>query len=65
MRKKSPEYLRRAKQRFLEGLWYRTPIEAVEAGKRTLEQWADILSEERELERRTARIAEVAVHYLE
>jgi hypothetical protein len=51
-RKRLPEYLRRAKKRFLEGLWYSAPVDAVLAGKRTLEQWTDIVSEERELEMR-------------
>ena len=42
--------MKRATQRFLEGTKYRSPVEAVEAGIRTLGQWADILAEERELE---------------
>jgi hypothetical protein len=50
-RERVPEYVRRARKRFLNGLWHRAPIDAVLAGKRTLEQWTDVLSEERELER--------------
>jgi hypothetical protein len=49
-RKRLPHYLKRAKKRFLEGLWYSAPVDAVLAGKRTLEQWADLVAEERELE---------------
>jgi hypothetical protein len=43
-------YFKRASRRFLQGTRHRTPAEAVEAGSRTLEQWVNILSEERELE---------------
>ncbi len=43
-------YLKRASRRFLEGTRYKTPVEAVEAGARTLAEWADTLSEEREIE---------------
>jgi hypothetical protein len=53
-RERIPDYVRRAKRRFLQGLWHRTPIDAVLAGKRTLEQWTDLLNEERELARGVA-----------
>lgn len=43
-------YLRRSTSRFLGFTRYRSPFEAVLYGVRTLEQWADILNEERELE---------------
>jgi hypothetical protein len=43
-------YFKRASRRFLTGTRHRTPAEAVEAGTRTLEQWVNLLSEERELE---------------
>jgi hypothetical protein len=43
-------YFKRASRRFLHGTRHRTPAEAVEAGTRTLEQWVNVLSEERELE---------------
>jgi hypothetical protein len=43
-------YLKRASRRFLEGTRYKTPVEAVEAGARTLAEWADTLGEEREIE---------------
>ncbi|NJK46342.1 MAG: hypothetical protein HC933_20730 [Pleurocapsa sp. SU_196_0] len=48
-------YIRRARQRFLEGTWHRTPADAVRAGFRSLEDWADILNEERGRERTLAR----------
>jgi hypothetical protein len=47
---KRQSYLRRATRRFLEGTRYRVPVEAVAAGIRTLEAWASILDEEREIE---------------
>jgi hypothetical protein len=43
-------YLRRSAQRFLGATRYRSPFEAVLYGVRTLEQWTNILNEERELE---------------
>jgi DNA invertase Pin-like site-specific DNA recombinase len=48
-------YLTRAKKRFLEGTSYRVPVEAVTRGRRTLDQWASILEEERELEENRIR----------
>ncbi len=50
MRKQKTNYLRRSTKRFLGFTRYRSPFEAVLCGVRTLEQWADILNEERELE---------------
>jgi hypothetical protein len=44
------KYLRRSVQRFLGFTRYRSPFEAVLYGVRTLEQWTNILNEERELE---------------
>ena len=44
------QYLRRSKKRFLEGTRASSPFEAVMQGVRTLEQWADVLNFERELE---------------
>ena len=44
------KYTKRASHRFLAGTRFRAPIEAVEAGVKTLEEWADILTEEREAE---------------
>jgi hypothetical protein len=48
-------YMKRATQRFLEGTKFRSPVDAVEAGIRTMGEWADILAEERELESQTHR----------
>ena len=47
---KRTSYLKRARRRFLEGTRCKSPLEAVEAGLRTLCQWADVLAEEREAE---------------
>jgi hypothetical protein len=52
-RKRMPGYLKRAKKRFLQGLWYPSPVEAVLAGKRTLEEWVDMVAFEHDLERQT------------
>ncbi len=49
-------YLRRSTRRFLGFTRYRSPFEAVLSGVRTLEQWADILNEERELEQQLQSI---------
>ena len=41
-------YMKRAARKFLEGTRFRTPVEAVEAGVRTLTHWVDTLNLERE-----------------
>jgi hypothetical protein len=46
------DYFKRASKRFLEGTRCTCPCDAVESGRRTLEQWAAILSEERDIELR-------------
>ena len=43
-------YLKRATKKFLHGTKFRAPVEAVEAGFRSLGDWADILTNERELD---------------
>jgi hypothetical protein len=43
-------YMKRAALRFLDGTKYKIPVEAVEAGLRTLGDWTDFLAEEREVE---------------
>ena len=55
MRKQS--YMKRASRKFLEGTRFRHPIEAVEKGVRTLEEWVDCLNAERELDRQMASVA--------
>ncbi len=44
-------YMKRAAKRFLAGTSFRIPVEVVEAGVKTLTEWVDILSEEREFDR--------------
>ncbi len=53
MRKSS--YLTRAARRFLERTSCVSPIHAVEQGKRTIEEWIDILNEEFDREKDRAR----------
>jgi hypothetical protein len=53
MRKSS--YLTRATRRFLERTNCVSPIHAVEQGKRSIEEWVDILQEEFEREKDRAR----------
>ncbi len=40
----------RAKKRFLQGLWYLSPVDAVLAGKRTLQEWVEAVALERDFE---------------
>lgn len=58
MRKSS--YMKRAAKKFLEGTRLRHPIEAVEKGVRTLEEWVDCLNDEREIDREAALSARAA-----
>jgi hypothetical protein len=44
-------YMKRAAKRFLEGTSCRHPVEAVECGMKTLEEWVEVLSQEREFDR--------------
>jgi hypothetical protein len=39
-----PDYMKLAKQDFLEGTTFRTPVEAVESGARKIEDWCDLVS---------------------
>ena len=43
-------YMKRASQRFLFATKFRSPVEAVEAGARSLLDWTRLLAEERDLE---------------
>jgi hypothetical protein len=45
------DYWKRASKQFLIGTRFKCPCEAVEAGARTLEEWARVLEEERDIER--------------
>ena len=42
------DYTRLARQEFLEGTNFRTPVQAVEAGTRSIEQWCDCVNAHRE-----------------
>jgi hypothetical protein len=44
------KYAQRARKRFCKGTCFVAPVDLVLTGKRSLEEWAAILSEERELE---------------
>ena len=63
---KQAGYLKRATKKFLHGTKFRSPVEAVEAGIRDLGEWADTLTNEREMEsspaprRRSIRDREIA-----
>lgn len=52
-------YLKRASRRFLEGTRFKHPVEAVEAGERSLSAWAELLAEEREIELEYLRVRRV------
>ena len=52
---KRVNYMKRASQRFLAGTKFRSPVEAVEAGARSLAEWAELLAEEREAEAEQGR----------
>jgi hypothetical protein len=45
-------YYKRAAKQFLAGTRFKAPFEAVAAGVKTLEDWADMLALEREIEER-------------
>jgi hypothetical protein len=47
---KKTAYLTRATKRFLEGTNCKSPIQAVEEGKKTLSDWIDTISLEQEIE---------------
>jgi hypothetical protein len=42
-----PDYAKRARRRFCHGFRHKTPEELVLSGKRTLEEWVEILHQER------------------
>jgi hypothetical protein len=46
------QYAKRARKRFCKGTCFVAPVDLVLTGKCTLEEWADILREERDLEQR-------------
>jgi hypothetical protein len=44
MKRTIQDYTRLATQEFLEDTRFKTPVEAVEAGKRSIEQWCDCVN---------------------
>jgi hypothetical protein len=44
---RSEGYLHAANRRFLEGTSFRTPVEAVEAGAKSIQEWCDCLASAR------------------
>jgi hypothetical protein len=48
MKRTAQDYTRIATQEFLEGTRFRTPVQAVEAGERSIEQWCDCVNAHRQ-----------------
>jgi hypothetical protein len=48
MKRTTQEYARLATQEFLEGTCFKTPVQAVEAGTRSIEQWCDCINAHRQ-----------------
>jgi hypothetical protein len=46
--RKKHTYIDRARGRFLEGTPFRYPVDAVDAGVKTMAEWCDLLLEERQ-----------------
>jgi hypothetical protein len=44
MKNTTPNYVKLARQEFLEGTRFRTPVDAVESGARKVEDWCDLVS---------------------
>jgi hypothetical protein len=55
---KHPQYAKRARRRFCKGTCFVAPVDLVLTGKRSLEEWAAILSEERDLEQRNQTLTQ-------
>ena len=51
MRRKFQEYGEIARQEFLKGTKFRTPVDAVESGARSIEDWCDCLAVHRKTQR--------------
>jgi hypothetical protein len=51
MRRKFQEYGELARQEFLKGTTFRTPVDAVESGARSIEAWCDCLTAHRQSQR--------------
>jgi hypothetical protein len=48
MKRTAQDFTRLATQEFLEGTDFRTPVQAVEAGARSIEQWCDCINAHRQ-----------------
>ena len=46
-KRRSMTYTQLAAVRFLDGLPYRSPVSAIEAGARSIQEWCDVLAETR------------------
>jgi hypothetical protein len=44
MKNTTPDYMKLARNDFLNGTKFRTPVEAVESGARKIEDWCDLVS---------------------
>ena len=51
MRRKFQDYGELARQGFLKGTKFRTPVDAVESGARSIEDWCDCLATHRQSQR--------------
>lgn len=51
-RQNNKKYAQRARKLFCQGTCFNAPVALVLSGKRTLEEWADVLAQERELSKR-------------
>jgi hypothetical protein len=51
MRRKFQEYGELARREFLKGTTFRTPVDAVESGARSIEDWCDCLATHRQGQR--------------
>lgn len=54
------KYAQRARKRFCKGTCFVAPVDLIFTGKRTLEEWAAVLSEERELEQRKQSLSQTS-----
>lgn len=51
MRRKFQDYGELARQEFLKGTKFRTPVDAVDSGVRSIEDWCDCLATHRQSQR--------------
>lgn len=53
---KNHNYAQRARKRFCKGTCFVAPVDLVLTGKRTLEEWAAMLAQERDLEMQSQNV---------